>query len=147
MSVDWSEGVPLMAGPYMMGLTEVSPETKGYWDGVRQGRLLIKKCTSCGKLQHPRRLFCLQCRGDAFDWVGTKGTGAVYTFSTVHRAPTDAFAKEAPYTVGILHLAEDVYFFARIIPKADGEVRIGAPVRLDFREVGPSGRLPVFEMV
>ncbi len=146
MSIDWGQGVALMAGPYMMGLTEVSPETVGYWAGVRERRLLIKKCTACGKLQHPRRLFCLACRCDAFEWVETKGTGTVYTFSTVHRAPTEAFAKEAPYTVGILHLDEDVYFFSRIIPNAGGEVRIGAPVRLEFRDVGVSGPLPVYVM-
>jgi DUF35 OB-fold domain, acyl-CoA-associated len=48
-----------------------------------------------------RRLHCTGCDADSFDWVETEGTGKVYTFSTVHRAPTPQFASELPYTVGI----------------------------------------------
>ena len=34
--IDWSQGVPLMAGPYFLGLYQPSPETKDFWDGVAQ---------------------------------------------------------------------------------------------------------------
>lgn len=144
MNVDWANGVPLMVGPFQIGHAEPSPETVGFWDGIRAERLMIKKCTACGRLQHPRRLFCLDCRSDGFDWVEAKGTGTVYTFSTVHRAPSEDFKDEVPYTVGILQLAEDVYFFSRIIPRDGEKPRIGATVTLTFRETGKSGRLPAF---
>jgi uncharacterized OB-fold protein len=145
MNVDWSNGIPLMAGPYLMGLTEVSPETEGYWNGVREGKLLIKRCTQCGTFHHPRRLFCA-CNCDVFDWVETAGTGEVYTFSTCYRAPTVEFEKDLPYTVGILKLTEGVFFFSRILPRAGEEVRIGAPVALTFRETGPYGMLPTYQI-
>jgi len=147
MNVDWGQGFALMAGPWQIGHTEPSPETVGYWEGIKQGRLLIKRCTACKKHQHPRRIFCTACGTDTFDWVETKGTGTVYTFSTVHRAPTEDFAGEVPYTVGVIHLAEDVYVFSRIKAKAGGEVKIGAPVRLFFQETGPNGRLPAYQVV
>jgi uncharacterized OB-fold protein len=149
MDVDWANGVPLMVGPFQIGHAEPSPETAGYWEGVKAGRLMIKRCARCGLHHHPRRLFCLTtgCGSDAFDWVEAQGTGSVYTFSTVHRAPSEEFAAEVPYTVGVLELAEGVFFFSRILPRADGEaIRIGAPVRLEFREVGRFGRLPAFRV-
>ena len=71
----------------------------------------------------------------------------MYTFSTVHRAPRPEFAAEVPYTVGLLELEEGVYFFSRILPPPGGEVSIGANVRLTFRETGPSGRLPAFQII
>ena len=147
MDVDWARGVPLMAGPFQIGLAEPSPETEGYWDGVRRERLMIKRCEGCGAHQHPRRLFCTVCRADAFAWVEAAGTGMVYTFSTVHRAPYPEFVEELPYTVGVLELSEGVYFFARILPGAGEEIRIGQAVRLTFQETGPHGRLPAFQVV
>lgn len=147
MDVNWAEGTPLMAGPFMMGLAEPTPETAGYWEGIKQGRLLIKQCTGCGKHNYPRRIFCVGCDGDAFEWVEAQGTGTVYTFSTVYRAPIPAFEKEIPYTVGILELTEGVYLFSRIIPEKGKDVSIGARVQLTFQETGPHGRLPAFQIV
>ena len=144
--VDWSVGVPLMAGPFQLGLYEPSPETAGFWDGLKADKLMIKRCTGCGKHAHPRRLFCTACNSDQLEYVQASGKGSVYTFSTVYRAPRPEFAADVPYTVGLLELEEGVYFFSRILPPAAGEVSIGAAVSLLFRETGPSGRLPAFQI-
>ncbi len=143
---DWGAGVPLMAGPFQIGLYEPSPETAGYWEGIKAGKLMIKRCTSCARHQHPRRMFCIHCDGDRFDWVEVEGSAKVYTFSTVHRAPRPEFNAEVPYTVGILELPEGIYLFSRILPPPGGEVRIGASTRLCFQVTGPSGRLPAFQV-
>ena len=147
MDLDWGQGVPLMAGPYQLGLYEPSPETVGYWEGIEADKLMIKRCAQCGVHHHPRRIFCTPCGSDRFDWVQANGDATVYTFSTVYRAPRPEFAAEVPYTVGLLQLAENVFLFSRILPPAGGEVTIGAKAKLEFREVGPSGRLPVFRIV
>ncbi len=146
MDIDWSQGMPLMAGPWQIGLAEPSPETTGYWEGIARGVLVIKKCANCGGYQHPRRLFCTTCENDVFDWVETSGKATVYTFSTVHRAPTPEYENEVPYTVGILHLAENVFLFSRILPSGDRDIRIGDPVTLTFRETGQKGRLPAYQV-
>lgn len=145
--IDWANGMPLMAGPFMMGLSEPSPETKGYWDGIRDGRLRIKRCSGCTHHQHPRRLICTHCNGTDFDWVETSGRAKVYTFSTVYRAPRPEFEAQVPYTVGVLELQEGIYFFARIVDANGGnDVRIGAEVQLFFQDTGPSGSLPAYRM-
>jgi uncharacterized OB-fold protein len=146
MDVNWGEGVPLMAGPYQLGLYEPSPETVGYWDGIKAQKLMIKRCTGCAKYHHPRRILCTACSCDTFEWVEASGKGVVYTFSTVHRAPRPEFNADVPYSVGLLELAEGIYFFSRIVPRPGDNVRIGAPVRMRFAETGPSGRLPQFEI-
>ncbi len=35
-NVDWANGMPLMVGPIQIGHAEPSPETIGYWDGIRR---------------------------------------------------------------------------------------------------------------
>ena len=102
MSVDWSRGVPLMAGPYQIGLYEPSPETAGFWEGLKSNQLMIKRCAACSRMHHPRRIICAPCGSSEFGWVQAIGRGSVYSFSTVYRAPRPEFDAELPYTVGLL---------------------------------------------
>lgn len=142
--MDWEHGTPIMVGPWMLGLADPSPETLGYWEGVADNRLLIKRCEGCSKHHHPRRMFCYECGSDRMEWVESAGTGEIYTYSVVHRAPTEEFQREAPYTVGIVRLAEGVHFFSRFYTRDGGEVRIGAPVEVEFEDVASYGKMPVF---
>ena len=36
----------------------VSQETQAYWDAAAKGKLLVRKCTSCGELHHYPRTIC-----------------------------------------------------------------------------------------
>lgn len=145
-TMDWAHGTPIMIGPWMLGLGDPSPETNEYWEGVAEEKLLLKKCTKCGRFNHPRRLFCLDCRNDAFDSVPAQGSGTIYTFSKVDRGPTDAFQAETPYTVALIELAEGVFFCSRVLADDQDTIAIGAEVSLTWAEVNKFGKLPVFAL-
>jgi uncharacterized OB-fold protein len=146
--MDWEHGTPIMLGPWMLGLGEPSPETTEYWQGVAEDKLLLKRCGGCGKAHHPRRMFCDACTSNDMQWFEASGTGTIYTYSVVHRAPTEAFQAETPYTVGIVELDEGVFFFSRFYTRdGGGEVAIGAHASVEFEEVGSFGRMPVFYVV
>ncbi|HVV92578.1 MAG TPA: OB-fold domain-containing protein [Hyphomicrobiales bacterium] len=142
-TIDWSRGVPLMAGPYFVGLYQPSPETAGFWDGVGAGELRLRHCRDCGGLWHPKRIVCTDCSSLALDWQASSGSGRVYSFSEVHRAATPAFAGSVPYTIGLVRLDEGVHLFARLIPEP-GPVAIDAPARVDFRTLELGQLMPVF---
>lgn len=143
--VDWSEGLPLIMGPYEVGLTETSPETAGYWEGVLRNELMIKHCLVCGDHLYPRRIFCPRCLDDKLEWVRASGRGTIYTFSTVYRAPDKSM--EVPYSNGIVALEEGVYLFGRLIGKPDDEIAIDDPVEVEFEVVTKGGpQLPVFRV-
>lgn len=144
MDIDWANGVPLMVGPIQVGHAEPSPETAGYWEGIREGKLKIKRCAGCGRMHHPRRIFCTECGSDAFEWREIGGRAAVYSFSTVHRAPNEDYVAELPYTVGIVELDEGVFIFSRIIAPEGREPKVGERVALEFRQTGKWGRMPAF---
>lgn len=136
--IDWSQGIPVNIGPWQVGLTEPSPETAGYWEGVASHELRLKRCTGCGKTHHPRRILCWQCGSTEMTWVRASGSGAVYTFSTIHRAPNPEFQDEVPYTVGIVMLDEGVPLFTRFLHDeegAAGAIVVGARVEVDFQDV------------
>ena len=141
--IDWSKGLPFMAGPYFVGLYQPSPETVGYWDGVARNELHIKHCRNCGHTWHPKRIVCTKCGSDDLDWVKAAGTGEVYSFSEVHRAPTPAFAGSVPYALGLVKLDEGVYLFTRFFAQP-GTLAIGARAHLDFRTLELGQKMPVF---
>ena len=84
--IDWSQGLPLMAGPYFLGLYQPSPETKDFWDGVAQHELRLKWCANCARAHHPKRIVCTYCGNTELASKRAAGRGTVYSFSEVHRA-------------------------------------------------------------
>ena len=143
--IDWSEGLPVMAGHIHMGLAEASPETREYWEGVAADELRIKRCPDCSTFLHPRRMGCPDCPRAKLQWVKASGKGSVYTFSTITRAPNAMMEPSVPYCVGIVRLAEEVYLFTRFIVTPQGsEPAIDDPAQLEFRVLENGQKLPVF---
>lgn len=140
---DWSKGLPLMAGPYFVGLYQPSPETAFYWAGVELGELRLRWCSSCELALHPKRIVCTRCGNSELSITHACGKGTVYSFSEVHRAADPAYAAATPYLVGIVALAEGVFLFTRFIAGLD-PIAVGDPVEVDFRVLEQGHRLPVF---
>lgn len=143
MAVNWAAGLPLMAGPYFVGLYQPSPETVGFWEGVKQSELRLKYCAHCDRMLHPKRIICTDCGNTDLAWRTAKGLGQVYSFSDIHRAAAKEFAASVPYTVGVVALAEGVHLFTRFIADP-GPIVIGAPARVDFRVLEQGHLMPVF---
>jgi uncharacterized OB-fold protein len=116
------------------------PTTAPFWEGARRNRLLIQRCRSCGRHQFYPRPFCIRCNAGQMDWVEAKGTGAVYSMSTVHVPPSPDF--EAPYVVAIVELDEGPKLMTNIV---NGVCGIGDPVRVVWRARDGTPPLPMFE--
>src|SRR5262249_25350714 len=87
----WAKGVPLSAGIWGFGIWQPSPEVAEFWEGVARRELLLKWCPHCKRAFHPKRIICTACGATDLEWTKSKGRGKVYSFSEVHRAPTDTF--------------------------------------------------------
>jgi uncharacterized protein len=120
------------------------PATAPYWDGARRGRLRLPRCTDCGKAHFYPRTICPHCRSASLDWIDARGTGTVYSYTVVQRAPSPAFAADVPYAVAIVALDEGPHLMASIVDAAPDSIRIGMAVQVRFRELDDTTRLPVF---
>ena len=70
-----------------------------------------------------------------------KGTGKLVTH-TIIRTPSDEFSGQAPFVVGIVQMDEGVRLTTQIADVSFDEVKIGLPVKLEFRrqyEEGEAG--------
>jgi len=52
-----------------------------YLEGLKEGKLIGKKCKDCNRIMIPPRMFCELCFRPSDEWVTLKDTGTVNTFS------------------------------------------------------------------
>lgn len=120
----------------------VNRDNAGFWEGVQRRSLLIQRCTGCGTLRHPWLPGCNACGGLDWDTVEASGEGSVYSYVVMHHPPFPAF--DPPYAVALVELAEGVRLISNVVGVPYDEVRIGMPVRLEFRSYNEELVLPVF---
>ncbi|MGW0631559.1 bifunctional MaoC family dehydratase N-terminal/OB-fold nucleic acid binding domain-containing protein [Streptomyces sp. NPDC002758] len=128
----------------------INRDNAGFWEGVARHRLLIQRCTDCRTLRHPWLPGCNSCGGLEWDTVEASGEGTVHSYVVMHHPPFPAF--DPPYAVGLIELAEGVRMVSNVVGVPYDKVRIGLPVRVEFRRYGDAGDgeglqvLPVFRV-
>ncbi len=120
----------------------VNRDNAGFWEGVRRHTLLIQRCTGCGTPRHPWLPGCDACGSPDWDTVEASGEGVVYSYVVMHHPPFPAF--DPPYAVALIELAEGVRMVSNVVGVPYDKVRIGMPVRLEFRAHDDELVLPVF---
>lgn len=121
-------------------------DSKVFWEGVAQGKLLIQRCDACQRSIFYPRSICPHCFSDTLSWVEAQGAGTIYSYTVVHRA-FGPFAGQTPFVVALVDLAEGVRMMTRITGSEPAAVRIGAAVRVVFVEVDEGVSLPYIQLV
>jgi uncharacterized OB-fold protein len=129
---------------YEKPLPVIDPESQPYWTGLREQRLLIKRCRDCGRHHHYPRELCPHCGSDALEWVQAKGTGTVYTFTVARRPAGPAFKADTPYVVAIVELDEGPRMMSTLVGIDPDQVRIGLKLAVRYEAVTPEITLPRF---
>jgi uncharacterized OB-fold protein len=120
-------------------------DSRVFWEGITQHKLLIQRCDACQHFIFYPRSLCPYCFSDALSWVQAEGTGTIYSYTVVHQA-YGPFAGQVPFVVALVELREGVRMMTRITGSPPEAVRIGAPVRVIFEQVGEGLTLPYFEL-
>lgn len=120
------------------------PSTEQWWGAARDGKLLVKRCTDCGRAHHYPRPFCPYCWSRAVEWEEASGRGTVYTYSTVHVNDLPPFGDKVPYTAAIVELEEGPRLMTTLVDTDGVELRVGMPVEVDFRHETDDVTLAVF---
>jgi uncharacterized OB-fold protein/acyl dehydratase len=113
-----------------------------FFDGAREGKLLIQRCTNCGTLRHPPRPSCAKCRSFEWDTLTASGRGVVYSYVVNHYPQVPSF--DYPLVVALVELEERTRLVANLSDVAPSEVKIGLPVVAHFEAFDEELTLPVF---
>src|SRR3984893_19525356 len=102
-----------------------SPEPPPFWDAATKGRLLLKRCTACGRAHHYPRPICPFCGSDRTEWTESPGRGVIYSFSVMRRAAP-------PYVIAYVTLDEGVTMMTGLVECDFDALRIGQKGRAVF---------------
>ncbi|HEX5453260.1 MAG TPA: Zn-ribbon domain-containing OB-fold protein [Stellaceae bacterium] len=114
-----------------------NPETQQFWDAAAEGKLLYKRCAACGEAHFYPRAACPFCFSDRTEWREASGSGTIYTYSVMRRAPI-------PYAIAYVELAEGPRIMSNIVDCDLDAIRIGQPVRLVFKPSDGGPPVPMF---
>ena len=121
---------------------ERTPETREFWDATAEGRLVLAHCDACDTVIWYPKACCPRCGPGSVSWQQAAGTGTVYSFTVVRRAP-GAFADAVPFVVAYVELDEGPRVLTNVVGCDPDQVFIGQSVRVVFADTGEgSARRP-----
>jgi uncharacterized protein len=120
----------------------VTRDNAFFWEGLRERRLLARKCARCGHLHHPPGPMCPRCHALEWSAVTLSGRGSVHSYVVVHEPRLPGFSYPLP--VALIELEEGVRLVGNL-PRVSAEaMRIGMAVEVFFEEVEPGYVLYAF---
>ena len=128
-------------------LPKINPVDAPFWRAAAAGKFLLQKCKSCGKVQFFPRVACVDCFGE-LDWVESKGSGKIHSFTLVRVPRNPAFKDEVPvYYINVI-LDEGVIVESKLVGDNKEKVKLGDRVRAVFEPThDPAIKLPCFELM
>jgi uncharacterized OB-fold protein len=118
-----------------------------FWEGVRQHRLSIQRCSDCRRWIHLPAASCPSCSGDDLVFEPVSGEGEVYSYTVVQRE--FGLHLPLPWVAAIVQLDEDpaIHLSTNIVNCTPETISIGAPVRVVYKDYSDWLTLAYFEPI
>ena len=113
------------------------PFSAYFADALRDHRLVLQACLSCGTPRWPAGAVCPACWSEAAQWRSHPGTGEVTSFVWYFQ-PQHARFSEVPYNVSLVRLDDGPVIVSNVVGCAFGELSVGDRVTARFEDQ-PSG--------
>jgi uncharacterized OB-fold protein len=125
-------------------LPALNADNRAFWQGGKQGELLVHRCAACSQYFHPPAPLCPRCASFDVAPEAVSGKGKVLSFTINYQAWAPDL--EVPYVVAIIELVEQpgLQFVSNVVGIPVTDVHIDMPVRVSFLNVEDVW-LPLFE--
>jgi len=137
MVMEYIPGIPLLR-------PHVDLDNQGFWEAVRQHKLVFQKCKDCGLLVHRPRPMCPRCNSMEREWVPSTGKGVVYSWVNFVYANAAYPGIKVPYTVVVVEMVDGVRIISNLYDVKPEEVYVGMPVEVVFDDIADDLTLPKF---
>jgi uncharacterized OB-fold protein len=130
-------------------LPQPSALTRFFWDAIRQHRIEILRCDTCGHYVHYPRPICEKCLGMQLSPSPVSGRGTLYSYTEVMQAFHPYFVDKLPYVLAVIELPEQagLRITTAMVDYEPAELRVGLPVEVVFTDIAPDVTLPYFRPV
>ena len=132
---------------FIKPLPKPSKWSQPFWDGTKEHKLLLKKCKSCGHVDHPPYLYCTNCMDEEYEWVEASGRATLYSFAINTYAVPFPFMEDLPYVLALVDLEEGPRMISNIVNCDHGKLKKGMPLEVVFEEASEQITLPKWQPV
>jgi uncharacterized OB-fold protein len=120
----------------------LTQDNRFFFEGAAAGVLLVRRCNTCARIQHPPLPMCPVCNGITWTPESLSGRGTVYTYTVTHHPRFDGF--QTPFVVALVELEEGPRIVSNVVGVDPALVHIGMAVRVEFVPVDSELTLPLF---
>lgn len=121
---------------------EPTPDSASYWEGLKARKLLLQRCSGCGRIRHYPQPMCPACHSMNSAWIEASGRGVIHSWTVTHHPFHNGVRDDLPYTLATVDLEEGVRMNAQLRCARTDNLRIGLPVRVMFETVKEDLTLP-----
>jgi hypothetical protein len=125
-------------------LPQPTPETQHFWDGCKQGELLLQRCRDCSTVYFPPRPFCPSCSSRSVEAFKASGRGRLYSY-IINNRPHPAWSE--PYAIAAVKLDEGPVLMSNIVgcPQTPEALVLDMPLEVTFEKQSDEITLPLFK--
>ena len=126
-------------------LPEPTPETQHFWDGTRNGELLLQRCKETGEAYFPPRPFAPKIGSRNVEVFKASGRATLYSYVINHRPRPDMGTE--PYAIAVVQLEEGPRMMTNIVgcPQTPEALVLDMPLEVVFEKMSDTITLPFFQ--
>lgn len=131
---------------YRKPMPRIDVWNKPFWDATREKQFFAQQ-DEVGNIWFPPGPISPFNQSDRWKWVALSGRGKVISWVVFHQKYFAGFSDEVPYNVALVQLAEGPVIFTNLCDISNEKIVIGMQVKVEFREMDGTMKLPVFRPV
>ncbi|MEY2419926.1 MAG: 3-oxo-4,17-pregnadiene-20-carboxyl-CoA hydratase alpha subunit [Actinomycetota bacterium] len=120
----------------------ITKDNEFWFEGTKNGELLIQRCANCHTLRHPPGPMCAECHSLDWDTIEASGRGTVYSYVVNHYPKVPTF--NYPLLVAVIELEEGTRLVSNLVDVDPADVTIGMPVVCELVVMDDDLTLPQF---
>jgi uncharacterized OB-fold protein len=124
----------------------ITPEARPFWDGLREGQVMLPRCLDCGRCFFYPRVACPHCHSRRVEWIRASGRERLHAFEIAYQSMNRAFKVKPPYVLAMIELEEGPRMMSNLVgvepdPRA---IRCDMPVEVVFERLTDEITLPLW---
>lgn len=116
--------------------------SRPFWDAARQHRLVLRKCSACGYIDHPPYLYCTNCHSDEHEWVEASGKATLAAYAINIFGVPFPFWVDLPYVVALVDLEEGPRMISNVVDCEHDQLTNGMELEVVFDDVTDEITMP-----
>ena len=141
------EKLGLADADFIKPLPKPTAWSQPFWDGAKEGKLLLKRCKVCGHIDHPPYLFCTECSSEESEWIQASGKGKLYAYAVNTYGVPFPFMEDLPYVLAMIDLQEGPRMISNVVQCDHNELKNGMELEVVFEAASSEISLPKWRPV